>query len=327
MNEPGFSDIEAAAERLRGQAVVTPLLEAPLLNERLGGRLLVKAENLQLTGSFKFRGAFNKISQLDAAARERGVVAYSSGNHAQGVAAAARFLKTPAVIVMPDDAPAVKLDNTRAWGAEVVTYPRHGADRETIALEIAREQGRAVVPPYDDPQIIAGQGTVGLEIAEQAGERGVALDHVVVCCGGGGLTAGSAVALDERLPGATIHTAEPEGWDDTKRSLEAGTRQRIETVTPSLCDALLASTPGELTFAINRRLVTDGFAVSEDDVGSAMALAFRYLKIVLEPGGAAALAAVTSGKLPLDGKSVAVVASGGNVDHTVFCDMLSRYGS
>ncbi len=327
MNEPGFSDIEAAAERLRGQAVVTPLLEAPLLNERLGGRLLVKAENLQLTGSFKFRGAFNKISQLDAAARERGVVAYSSGNHAQGVAAAARFLKTPAVIVMPDDAPAVKLDNTRAWGAEVVTYPRHGADRETIALEIAREQGRAVVPPYDDPQIIAGQGTVGLEIAEQAGERGVALDHVVVCCGGGGLTAGSAVALGERLPGATIHTAEPEGWDDTKRSLEAGTRQRIETVTPSLCDALLASTPGELTFAINRRLVTDGFAVSEDDVGSAMALAFRYLKIVLEPGGAAALAAVTSGKLPLDGKSVAVVASGGNVDHTVFCDMLSQYGS
>ncbi|MEM7122294.1 MAG: threonine/serine dehydratase [Pseudomonadota bacterium] len=327
MKEPGFSDIAAAAERLRGHAVRTPLLEAPLLNEQLGGRVLVKAENLQLTGSFKFRGAFNTISQLDAAARQRGIVAYSSGNHAQGVAAAARFLETPAVIVMPEDAPAVKLDNTRAWGAEIVTYPRHGADRETIALDIAREQGRTVIPPYDDPHIVAGQGTVGLEIAEQAGEHGVNLDHVVVCCGGGGLTAGSAIALSERMPGATIHTAEPEGWDDTKRSLEAGARQRVETVTPSLCDALLAATPGELTFAINNRLVTSGFAVSEDDVGRAMALAHRYLKIVLEPGGAAALAAVTSGKLDLAGKSVAVVASGGNVDHTVFSDMLSRYGA
>lgn len=327
MKAPGFSDIEAAAGRLRGHAVTTPLLEAPLLNERLGGRVFVKAENLQLTGSFKFRGAFNKISQLDAAARERGIVAYSSGNHAQGVAAAARFLQTPAVIVMPEDAPAVKLDNTRAWGAEVVTYPRHGADRETIALDIARDQGRTVIPPYDDPHIIAGQGTVGLEIAEQAGKRGVTFDHIVVCCGGGGLTAGSAIALGERMPGATIHTAEPEGWDDTKRSLETGTRQRIEAVTPSLCDALLASTPGELTFAINHRLVTSGFAVSEDDVGRAMALAHRYLKIVLEPGGAAALAAVTSGKLDVAGKTVAVVASGGNVDHTVFCDMLSRYGT
>lgn len=327
MNEPGFDDIAAAAERLRGKAVVTPLLEAPLLNDKLGGRLLVKPENLQLTGSFKFRGAFNKISQLDETAGERGIVAYSSGNHAQGVAAAARFLDVPAVIVMPEDAPAVKLDNTRAWGAEVVTYPRHGADRESIALEIARDQGRTVIPPYDDPQIIAGQGTVGLEIAEQAGERGVVLDHVVVCCGGGGLTAGSAIALSERMPGATVHTAEPEGWDDTKRSLEVGTRQRIETVTPSLCDALLAATPGALTFAINSRLVTSGYAVSEADVGQAMALAHRYFKIVLEPGGAAALAAVTSGKLELAGKSVAVVASGGNVDHTVFCDMLSRYGA
>jgi len=326
LEAPSFADIEAAAGRLAGRAVATPLLEAPLLNLRLGCRLLVKAECLQLTGSFKFRGAFNKISQLDEAARRRGVVAYSSGNHAQGVAAAAHFLGAPAVIVMPEDAPAIKLDNTQAWGAEVVTYPRHGGDREAIAAEIAQTRGLTIVPPFDDPDIIAGQGTVGLEIARQARALGIEPDRVVVCCGGGGLTAGTATALRDLLPKTEIFTAEPEGWDDTRRSLEAGSRQTISSPTPSVCDALLAPTPGELTFAINRELVTGGYAVTERDVGAAMALAQRYLKIVLEPGGAAAMAAVTSGQAAVEGGTVVVVGSGGNVDAALYCDMVTRYG-
>ena len=326
MTPPSFADIEAAADRLAGHAVVTPLLEAPLLNRYLGGRLLVKAECLQLTGSFKFRGAYNKISQMDEDARRRGVVAYSSGNHAQGVAAAAHYLGAPAAIVMPEDAPAVKLDNTRAWGAEVITYPRHGADREAIAGELAVERDLTMIPPFDDPQIIAGQGTVGLEIARQVETSGAQLDAVITCCGGGGLTAGCALAIHEALPGVAIHTSEPEGWDDTLRSLQSGSRQRVETVTSSVCDALLAVTPGELTFAVNRELVAGGYAVIERDVGEAMALAHRYLKIVLEPGGAAALAAVTSGKAPLAGRTVVVVASGGNVDSAVFCDLVTKYG-
>jgi threonine dehydratase len=288
--------------------------------------VLVKAECLQITGSFKFRGAFNKISQLDAHARRRGVVAFSSGNHAQGVAAAARMLDAPAVIVMPEDVPAVKLENTRAWGAEVVTYPRHGKDREAIAKDIAGERGLTMVPPFDDPDIIAGQGTAGLEIARQAAELGVRPDAAVICCGGGGLTAGCALALHEKLPDTAIYTSEPEGWDDTRRSLEAGSRQHVDDPAPSVCDALLAYTPGELTFAVNRERVTGGYAVSERDVGEAMALAHRYLKIVLEPGGAAALAAVTSGKAALAGRTVVVVASGGNVDSALFCDLVTRYG-
>ena len=323
---PSFADIEAAASRLAGHAVATPLLEAPLLNRRLGGRLLVKAECLQLTGSFKFRGAFNKISRLDEAARRRGVIAYSSGNHAQGVAAAAHLVGAPAVIVMPQDAPAIKLANTRAWGAEVITYPRHGGNREAIAQEIARTRGLTMIPPFDDPEIIAGQGTVGLEIARQTEALGVRPDRVVVCCGGGGLTAGTATALHELLPQTTISTAEPEGWDDTRRSLETGSRQRVDAPTPSVCDALLAPTPGELTFAINRDLVSNGYAVSEREVGEAMALAQSFLKIVLEPGGAAALAAVTGGQAALDGGTAVVVASGGNVDPALFCDLIARYG-
>ncbi len=326
MMPPTITDIEAAAGRLSGQAVLTPLLEAPLLNQRLGGRVLVKAECLQLTGSFKFRGAYNKISQMDGDSRQRGIVAFSSGNHAQGVAAAAHLLGAPAVIVMPEDAPAVKLENTRAWGAEVVTYARHGADREAIAQDIAGKRGLTMIPPFDDPQIIAGQGTVGLEIVRQASELGIRPDAVIVCCGGGGLTAGSAIALNERLPGVAMHTSEPEGWDDTARSLETGIRQKVDTVTPSVCDALLAPIPGELTFAINRDLIDSGFAVSERDVGEAMAFAHRYLKVVLEPGGAAALAAVTSGKSSLEGRTVVVVASGGNVDAALFCDLINRYG-
>ncbi|MEE8273053.1 MAG: threonine/serine dehydratase [Alphaproteobacteria bacterium] len=321
-----FADVEAAAERLAGHAVLTPLVESPLLNERLGARVLVKAEPLQRTGSFKFRGAYNNISQLGDAERKHGVVAYSSGNHAQATAAAARQAGIDAVMVMPDDAPRIKIDNTRAWGAEVVLYERASRAREEVAKQIAAQRGATVVPPFDHPWTIAGQGTVGLEIAAQAAALGAELDAVLVPCSGGGLIAGCALALAERAPGAAVYAVEPEGFDDTARSLAAGSRQEARPGARSFCDALLAPTPGELTFAINREHLAGGLAVSDDEVAQAMRLAFVYLKLVIEPGGATALAALASGKLDCRGKTVAVVASGGNVDAETFRDAITRAG-
>ncbi|MEE8534061.1 MAG: threonine/serine dehydratase [Alphaproteobacteria bacterium] len=323
---PRFADVEAAAERLAGHAVLTPLVESPLLNERLGARVLVKAEPLQRTGSFKFRGAYNNISQLGDAERKHGVVAYSSGNHAQATAAAARQAGIDAVMVMPDDAPRIKIDNTRAWGAEVVLYERASRVREEVAKQIAAQRGATVVPPFDHPWTIAGQGTVGLEIAAQAAALGAELDAVLVPCSGGGLIAGCALALAERAPGAALYAVEPEGFDDTARSLAAGSRQEARPGARSFCDALLAPTPGELTFAINREHLAGGLAVSDDEVAQAMRLAFVYLKLVIEPGGATALAALASGKLDCRGKTVAVVASGGNVDAETFRDAITRAG-
>ncbi|MEE8203783.1 MAG: threonine/serine dehydratase [Alphaproteobacteria bacterium] len=323
---PRFADVEAAAERLAGHAVLTPLVESPLLNERLGARVLVKAEPLQRTGSFKFRGAYNNISQLGDAERKHGVVAYSSGNHAQATAAAARQAGIDAVMVMPDDAPRIKIDNTRAWGAEVVLYERASRVREEVAKRIADQRGATVVPPFDHPWTIAGQGTVGLEIAAQAAALGAELDAVLVPCSGGGLIAGCALALAERAPGAALYAVEPEGFDDTARSLAAGSRQEARPGARSFCDALLAPTPGELTFAINREHLAGGLAVSDDEVAQAMRLAFVYLKLVIEPGGATALAALASGKLDCRGKTVAVVASGGNVDAETFRDAITRAG-
>jgi threonine dehydratase len=311
---PTFADVEAAAARLRGVAVRTPLLESETLNERVGGRVLLKAECLQRTGSFKFRGAYNTISQIDADA----VVAYSSGNHAQGVAAAARLLGRAATIVMPADAPAIKIENTRAYGAEVRLYDRATESREQIGAEIAARTGAALIKPYDDPRIIAGQGTVGVETAAQARERGAALDLALVPCGGGGLIAGCALALTAAFPGIALYAVEPEGLDDTRRSLEAGERVANAPGASSICDALLLPTPGELTFAINRQLLAGGLTVSDDEARSAVAFAFRHLKLVLEPGGAVGLAAVLSGKLSLEGRTVAVVLSGGNVDPALF---------
>ncbi len=321
---PTLADVETAAQRLAGHAVRTPLLEAPLLNDALGGRLLVKPECLQLTGSFKFRGAFNKISSLDEDARRNGVIAYSSGNHAQGVAAAARMYGVPAVIVMPADAPAIKIANTRAWGAEVVTYDRHGENREAIAGGIARERGLTLVPPYDDPAIIAGQGTVGLEIAQDCQARGLTPDAVVICCGGGGLSSGSAIALSAHFPETSLHTAEPTGWDDTARSLVAGERVANEGQSPSLCDALMAPIPGEITFPINRDLMTSGAAVDDAEVVAAMLTANRFFKLVAEPGGAAALAAVLSGKIAISGRTVVAVISGGNVDPATYAALIGE---
>ncbi len=323
---PGIAEIRAAAQRLRGEAVLTPLLESPVVNARLGGRLLVKAEPLQRTGSFKFRGAYNTLLQLDAAQRRAGVVAYSSGNHAQGVAAAAKRLAIPATIVMPGDAPAIKIANTRGYGAEIVLYDRYREDREGIARGIAAQRGAVIIPPYDHPQIIAGQGTIGLEIAAQAAAAGIRLDAVVVNCGGGGLIAGCALALAEESPGTPVYAAEPLGFDDTRRSLAAGERLGNEPGARSFCDALQAPMPGELTFAINRRLLAGGFAVGDDEVGHAMAVAFADYKLVVEPGGAVALASVLSGKLAIAGKAVAVVASGGNVDRETFATALARAG-
>jgi threonine dehydratase len=321
---PGIADIEAAAARLSGVAALTPLLEAEAVNARLGGRLLVKAECLQRTGAFKIRGAYNALAALDAAARRRGVVAFSSGNHAQGVAAAARLLGMTATIVMPRDAPAIKVAGTRAWGAEIVFYDRHGEDRETIAAGLAAAGGATLLPPYDDARVIAGQGTVGLELAAQAASLGARLDAVVVPCSGGGLVGGIALALAAASPGTAVYAAEPAGLDDLARSLAAGSRVANDPGARSICDALLAPTPGILTFAIARRLLGGSLAVSDDAVMDAMTVAFADYKLVAEPSGAAALAAVLSGALAIAGRTVAVVLSGGNVDRAAFARVLAR---
>ena len=319
---PTVADIEAAAERIAGHAVYTPLLENAALNARTGGRILLKPEILQRTGSFKFRGACNFIGQLDAETRKRGVIAYSSGNHAQGVAAAAALLETPATIVMPADAPAIKIANTRGYGATVVTYDRWRDDREAIAGALARDSGAALVPPYDHPWTIAGQGTAGLEIADQCAALGVTPDAVLVCCGGGGLTAGIGMAIAARTPGTAVHPVEPAGFDDTARSLAAGERIANDPAARSICDALLAPIPGELTFALNRHYAAQGLAVTDDAVRAAMRYAWQVLKLVVEPGGAVALAAILSRAIETDGQTIVVVLSGGNVDPATYCDIV-----
>ncbi len=318
-NTPDFSDVEAAAERLRGMGVRTPLHESHDLNARCGGRVLLKLENLQRTGSFKFRGAYNRLAQLTQGELAAGVVAYSSGNHAQAVAAAAAIVGTQATIVMPADAPRVKVERTKALGAEVVLYDRYHEVRETIGAEIARERGSVVVPPYDDPSVIAGQGTAGLEIVGQARSLSADLDAALICCGGGGLTAGCALALRATSPQTAVHTVEPGGFDDTRRSLLSGHRERNSEDAKSFCDALLAPSPGKLTFAINRGLVTSGLAVTDAEVAAAMRFGYETLRIVLEPGGAVALAAILAKRFDCSGKTVAVMCSGGNVDPDAFC--------
>ncbi len=317
-----LTHIKEAARRLSDVATYTPLLENVELDRRLGARVLVKAENLQRIGAFKFRGAFNRLVQLDEQQRSKGVVAYSSGNHAQGVAHAAHLLGIPATIVMPADAPRVKLEGTRSWGAQVRLYERHCESREAIAEDLARASGATLVPAFDDPAIIAGQGTVGLELAEQLQARGLRADLLLVPCGGGGLLAGVATAMGELSPQTALYGVEPEHYDDHRRSLQAGRRVRIEATSPTGCDALAATIPGELTWPINHRKVSDFLVVSEQEVGEAVRFAFRHLKTVLEPGGAVALAAALGKKLPLSGKTVAIIASGGNIDAGRFASLL-----
>lgn len=319
-------DIEQAADRLADVAVRTPLLINSELDNVAGGAVLVKPECLQLTGSFKIRGAYNFLSQLSPEEAQRGVVAFSSGNHAQGVAAAGTMLGIQTAIVMPEDAPRAKLDNTRRLGGEVITYDRYTGDRETIAREIAAERGSVVVPSYDHDYIIAGQGTVGLEIAQQCAELDVKPDQVLVCCGGGGLISGSAIALKANYPDVAVHSVEPEGFDDTARSLVSGRREHVDPTARSICDALQAHSPGAKTFAINRQLLADGLVVSDADVRAAMRFAFLNLKLVVEPGGAVALAAVLAGKIDTQDKTTVVVLSGGNVDAELFAE-IQREGS
>ncbi len=310
--------IEAAADRLQGVAVQTPLLRSAALDELLGGAVLLKAECLQRTGSFKIRGAYNLLSQLPPEQAQRGAVAWSSGNHAQGVAAAGGLLGIHTAIVMPEDAPRAKLENTRRLGGEVITYDRYTGDREALARALAAARGAEIVPSYEHVDIIAGQGTVGLEIATQSIELGLPVDQVVIPCGGGGLTSGSAVALRAKLPHVKIFTAEPEHYDDTLQSLRSGARVSVPTNVPSLCDALLTDSPGKLTFDVMKTHVSDGLVVGEDEVKAAMRFAFKELKLVVEPGGAAALAAILSGKIDTRDRVTAVVLSGGNVDADLF---------
>jgi threonine dehydratase len=320
---PTAADVDEAARRLAGVALRTPLLTSAALNAMTGGRVFLKAETLQRTGSFKFRGAYNKLAAIPLDRRSGGVVAFSSGNHAQGVAAAARLLGMACVIVMPQDAPRSKRERTAALGAEVVLYHRERDDREAIAADIAARRGATLVPPYDDALIIAGQGTAGREIVEDLSALGLAPDVVVVTASGGGLTAGIALAVKARLPSARVYTAEPQGFDDHARSFRSGRREQNAALTGTICDALMARSPGELTFAINRSLVDAGVAASDQEVAAAVAFAFAELKLVVEPGGAVALAALMTGKIDISGKVAVAVLSGGNVDAEVFSRLVA----
>jgi len=323
---PQYADVAAAARRLEGVTRVTPLLADSALDGLCGGRVLLKAESLQHTGSFKLRGAYNRLVQLSPAERAAGVVAFSSGNHAQGVAEAARRLGIHAAIVMPADAPRAKMDNTRTLGAEVIPYDRERESREEIAARMAAERGAVLVPSFDDPHIVAGQGTLGLELVTQALALGAPPDDVLVCCSGGGLVSGCALAIRHFLPSARVFAVEPEGFDDTRRSLEAGRRVRNEPGRRSICDSLLAPSPGEITFPLMQRLLAGGLTVTDAEVRRAMAFAFHSLRLVVEPGGAVALAAVLAGRLGCRGRTVAVVISGGNVDAPLYREVLAGAG-
>ncbi|MGB8639530.1 MAG: threonine/serine dehydratase [Pseudolabrys sp.] len=321
---PTASDIEAAAKRLAGVAVRTPLINAPVLDEAIGARVFLKAETLQRTGSFKFRGAYNKISSIPKDRRAAGVVAYSSGNHAQGVAAAARLLGMRATIVMPADAPKPKRERTLALGAEVVLYDRNTEDRAAIAKKIVAERDATLVPPYDDPLIIAGQGTIGAEIVEDLARLSLKPEIVVVGASGGGLAAGISLGVKSKVPSAKFYAVEPEGFDDTLRSFASGKREANARMSGSICDALLSNTPGELTFPITRELIGQGTTVNDDEVGNSVRYAFHELKLVVEPGGVIGLAALLAGKVAVKGKVVVAILSGANVDPKLFGRLIAK---
>jgi threonine dehydratase len=317
------ADIEAAAKVVAPFAVRTPLLSFPVLDERAGTKVFLKPEMLQRTGSFKFRGAFNKLSSIPQANRSGGVVAFSSGNHAQGVAAAAKILNMQATIVMPADAPLSKRERTKSYGAEVVLYDRDKEDREAIAGGIASQRGATLVRPYDDPFVIAGQGTAGREIAEDMAARGLSPDIVVAPASGGGLIAGVATAVKSRFPNAELIVAEPKGYDDHALSLRAGHREPHPAAGRTICDALMAAMPGELTFSINSQLLARGVSASDEEVAAAVAFAYHELKLVVEPGGAVGLAALLNGRFDAKGKNVVIVLSGGNVDADLFAKLVA----
>jgi threonine dehydratase len=318
-----LADIEAAAARIEGHAVKTPLIESPALNARLGLRVLIKPETLQRVGAFKFRGAYNRLVQLTADQRTRGVVAYSSGNHAQGVALAAQLLGMPCLIVMPSDAPAIKVANTRGYGAEIKLYDRLTENREAISAAAAAERGAVIVPSFDDVHIIAGQGTLGLELVRQTQEIGATLDVAITPIGGGGLMSGVATAVKGLSPTTAMVGVEPEGFDDTLLSLQAGRRVAIKPTGRSICDAIETPCPGEITFPILQKTVADVAVVTDAEVAEAMRYAFNTLKLVVEPGGVVGLAALLAGKVKLfGGNTVGLVLSGGNVDPDLFARVI-----
>ena len=321
-----FDEILAAAQRLEGHARQTPLLSSPFLDDIAGRQVFVKAEALQKTGSFKYRGARSALSALDGDVRAKGIIAFSSGNHAQGVATAAREYGVTAVIIMPSDAPAVKIENTRALGAEVVLYDRAGDDRDALGAKLAKDRDLTLVKPFDNEMVIAGQGTVGLELARQAAATGVTQADVLIPCGGGGLTSGVALALEGCAPNLRARPVEPEGFDDVARSLQKGQIDPNTVTSGSLCDAIITPAPGELTFPIMARLCGPGLVVSEEDALRAMAAAFARLRVVLEPGGAVALAAALYHPETVDGDAVIAVTSGGNVDWPVFQRAIDTFG-
>lgn len=322
---PTIADVEDAARALKGVAVRTPLLRSDPLDEITGGRVFLKPEVLQRTGSFKFRGAYNRISRLTAEEKKGGIVAYSSGNHAQGVALAAKLVGVKAAIIMPRDAPKLKQERTRGHGAEVILYDRATEDRDAIGRKLASERGAVVVPPFDDFHVIAGQGTISLEISDDLAALGLAPDIVTMPASGGGLAAGISLGIKARYPRARVVTAEPELFDDHARSFKSGKREKNDRVTGSICDALLMADPGKLTFEITKRLSGEGVSASDEEVLSAMAFAFRELKLVVEPGGAVALAAILSRKIEVKGKVAVAVLSGGNADPEVFARAITGY--
>ena len=320
-----IDDIRSAADQIRGVAVRTPLVENIKLNEIAGGRVFVKAENLQHTGSFKFRGAYNRLSRLTDAKKANGILAFSSGNHAQGIARAAQILGIKATIVMPEDAPRLKLEATRGYGADVVLYDRYNEDREEVALRVAGDSGVTVVPPYNDPFIMAGQGTSALEAAEELQAMGLAPDSVAINCGGGGLASGSFTVYGDLFPEADAYVVEPEQFDDVKRSLETGEIQTVDFGARSICDALLTPSPGSLTFPVLQASGASGLTVTDEEARKAVSFAARYLKLVGEPGGVVSLAAVLAGKLPTKDKVTVCIISGGNIDPSMLNDCIENY--
>ena len=318
-----FDMILAANARLSGKKRITPLLNSPFIDELVGRRTYIKAECLQRSGSFKFRGAFSAISALKSEEQQKGIIAYSSGNHAQGIAMAATMHNIKSTVIMPKDAPKIKIENTRKLGAEVILYDRYTESRERIGEKLQKKFGAVLIKPFDDPNVIAGQGTAGLEITEQAKELGIEEADLLVCCGGGGLTSGIALACSEKAKNFKVHPVEPHGYDDVARSLISGKREKNENNSDSLCDAIVTPSPGILTFPILKNYCHSGLVVSEDEVLKAMKIAFERLKIVIEPGGAVALAAALYHSDLLDSKTIVVVASGGNVDPETFAKALS----
>lgn len=323
MDTPTADDVAAAHARVAPRIVRTPMLRHSLLDERTGGTILLKPESLQRTGSFKLRGATNAILQLSEAQRRAGVVTHSSGNHGQATACAGAAVGTAVTVYMPADAPRIKVESTRRWGATIVHYDRRTDNREALTATFAHETGATLVPPYDHPHVIAGQGTLALELAQDAAGAGLQMDSLLVCTGGGGMIAGCALAIEGASPGTSVFAVEPEGWDDTARSLRSGERVANAPGGSQLCDALLAPTPGEITFAVNQRRLAGGVAVSDEEVLAAMAFAFNHLKLVVEPGGAVCLAALLSGRFDARGQVVGAVLSGGNVDPAVFTRALA----